>query len=85
MMTMIKGYLSLWLLFITSSKILPAVHSKSTVTGKPHSTVQDLTEDNFDEALNDPANGLWLLKFYGKLNLRSRVDSNKSSHCWILV
>ena len=35
------------------------------VTGKPHTTVQVLTETNFDEALNDPANGLWLLKFYG--------------------
>ncbi len=35
--------------------------------GVPHSTVQTLTKDNFDAALNDPANGLWLLKFYGKI------------------
>lgn len=40
------------------------VASSSIDTGKPHSTVQILTEDNVDEALNDPANGLWLLKFY---------------------
>lgn len=59
-----RGLLSLLLVFITSSNILPVVYSTTTITGKPHSTVQDLTEDNFDEALNDPANGLWLLKFY---------------------
>eukprot|EP00586_Coscinodiscus_wailesii_P003666 CAMPEP_0172488576 /NCGR_PEP_ID=MMETSP1066-20121228/18170_1 /TAXON_ID=671091 /ORGANISM="Coscinodiscus wailesii, Strain CCMP2513" /LENGTH=451 /DNA_ID=CAMNT_0013255889 /DNA_START=169 /DNA_END=1524 /DNA_ORIENTATION=+ len=29
-----------------------------------HDSVQKLTEKNFDEALADPANGLWLLKFY---------------------
>ena len=34
-------------------------------TGQPHSTVQTLTKETFDEALNDPANGIWLLKFYG--------------------
>lgn len=38
--------------------------SYALTTGQPHSTVQTLTKDNFDEALNDPANGLWLLKFY---------------------
>lgn len=32
--------------------------------GKPHSTVITLKEKNFDDHLNDPANGLWLLKFY---------------------
>mmetsp|Transcript_35325 Transcript_35325/g.63639 ORF Transcript_35325/g.63639 Transcript_35325/m.63639 type:complete len:466 (+) Transcript_35325:259-1656(+) len=32
--------------------------------GKPHSTVIILKEKNFDDHLNDPANGLWLLKFY---------------------
>ena len=39
--------------------------TSTTTTGKPHSTVQILTEANFDDAINDPANGLWLLKFYG--------------------
>lgn len=29
-----------------------------------HSSVQDLTTENFDTALADPANGFWLLKFY---------------------
>jgi len=32
--------------------------------GEPHSTVQTLNADTFRPALNDPANGLWLLKFY---------------------
>jgi len=32
--------------------------------GTAHSTVIDLTADNFDEHLSDPANGLWFLKFY---------------------
>jgi len=32
--------------------------------GKPHSTVIALTGKTFDEHINDPANGLWLLKFY---------------------
>mmetsp|Transcript_39092 Transcript_39092/g.81795 ORF Transcript_39092/g.81795 Transcript_39092/m.81795 type:complete len:478 (+) Transcript_39092:153-1586(+) len=32
--------------------------------GKPHSTVITLKEKNFDDHLNDAANGLWLLKFY---------------------
>ena len=54
--------------------VLPLLHvllidqsiATSIETGKPHSTVQILTEDNVDDALNDPANGLWLLKFYGE-------------------
>mmetsp|Transcript_45726 Transcript_45726/g.138941 ORF Transcript_45726/g.138941 Transcript_45726/m.138941 type:complete len:457 (-) Transcript_45726:471-1841(-) len=29
-----------------------------------HSTVQHLTEKNFDDALSDAANGFWFLKFY---------------------
>lgn len=32
--------------------------------GKPHATVQTLTALNFQRALEDPANGLWFLKFY---------------------
>jgi protein disulfide-isomerase-like protein len=32
--------------------------------GRPHSTVITLTANTFDDHINDPANGLWLLKFY---------------------
>ncbi len=32
--------------------------------GTPHDSVQTLTGTTFDTALNDPANGLWFLKFY---------------------
>ena len=32
--------------------------------GVPHSTVQVLDSSNFEEAITDPANGLWFLKFY---------------------
>lgn len=50
-------------------KLFPLLASLLTTTtaaeiGKPHSTVITLTATNFDEHLNDPANGLWLLKFY---------------------
>lgn len=34
--------------------------SKNAAAGE----VQTLTSTNFQEALNDPANGIWLLKFY---------------------
>lgn len=44
--------------------VAPISAETSLVTGEPHSSVQTLTTENFDEALNDPANGLWLLKFY---------------------
>jgi hypothetical protein len=44
-----------------------AATATATALGEAHTSVQVLTGDNFDEALNDPANGLWLLKFYGKL------------------
>ena len=44
-----------------------AAKATATALGEAHTSVQVLTGDNFDEALNDPANGLWLLKFYGKL------------------
>lgn len=33
-------------------------------TGKPHSSVQILGQNNLHQAIQDPANGLWLLKFY---------------------
>jgi hypothetical protein len=32
--------------------------------GTPHSTVIKLTGKNFENHIRDPANGLWLLKFY---------------------
>lgn len=33
--------------------------------GAPHGIVIDLTDDTFDDLVtSDPANGLWLLKFY---------------------
>jgi len=35
-------------------------------TGTPHSSVQTLTKANFRQAIQDPANGLWLLKFYAE-------------------
>jgi len=40
------------------------VQSHGIETGKPHDSVQILTNDNVEAALNDPANGLWMLKFY---------------------
>ena len=69
---------ALFLLVVTLSSsifapMVAAANSDSITnsirTGKPHSTVQTLTEDNFNDALDDPANGLWLLKFYGMLFL----------------
>ena len=40
------------------------VGTHASEIGKPHSTVITLTATTFDEHINDPANGLWLLKFY---------------------
>jgi hypothetical protein len=48
------------------SQKLRLVLSSGVTTGKPHTTVQVITQSNWNEVLNDPANGLWLLKFYGK-------------------
>jgi len=50
------------LVFITLLSFLSTVQSAQI--GKPHSKVINLKNDNFDDHLNDPANGLWLLKFY---------------------
>mmetsp|Transcript_3859 Transcript_3859/g.5251 ORF Transcript_3859/g.5251 Transcript_3859/m.5251 type:complete len:462 (+) Transcript_3859:65-1450(+) len=49
-------------LTLISSFFLPCI--SAIETGKPHDTVQILTGENFEEAVNDPANGLWFLKFY---------------------
>lgn len=49
-------------LLLTTFLIISAVQAADI--GKPHSTVITLKDNNFDEHLNDPANGLWLLKFY---------------------
>jgi protein disulfide-isomerase-like protein len=43
---------------------LCGIHIQAAEIGKPHSTVITLTATNFDEHIKDPANGLWLLKFY---------------------
>jgi len=48
------------LLLLLSTNIV--VHSSEI--GKPHDTVIPLTDENFESHLNDPSNGLWLLKFY---------------------
>lgn len=45
--------------FLSSSLVV-----QSAEIGKPHNSVINLKNDNFDDHLNDPANGLWLLKFY---------------------
>ena len=39
-------------------------HAAGAAIGTPHKTVIDLTSNNFDDHLSDPANGLWFLKFY---------------------
>lgn len=49
--------------FLTILVLLGAVTVAAEI-GKPHSTVIALKEKDFDDHLNDPANGLWLLKFY---------------------
>jgi hypothetical protein len=42
-----------------------AAASAVVVIGEPHSAVVRLTNENFDEYVtNDPANGLWFVKFY---------------------
>ena len=54
--------LSLFLLFFF---VGTSADPETLEIGKAHSTVQVLTENNIDEALSDPANGLWFLKYYG--------------------
>ena len=44
---------------------------ESVVTGKPHKSVQTLDRTNFEDAIHDPANGLWFLKFYGTYHMSS--------------
>jgi hypothetical protein len=51
----------------TAAAATATATATATALGEAHTSVQVLTCDNFDEALKDPANGLWLLKFYGKL------------------
>lgn len=49
--------------------------------GKAHSTVQSITAKNWDKmVLQDPANGLWLLKFYGTLKLFNSIYGLFSKH-----
>ena len=53
---MSKFLLSLLVVFLSTVSVSAA--------GTPHSSVQTLTKSNFREAIQDPANGLWILKFY---------------------
>ena len=59
---MMSSSLLLTTFLLISAIIISAVQAADI--GKPHSTVITLKDNNFDEHLNDPANGLWLLKFY---------------------
>jgi thiol-disulfide isomerase/thioredoxin len=56
------------LLVIACAVALPrnayAVEQDTLVTGTAHNSVVKLTQQNFLEALEDPANPFWLLKFY---------------------
>ncbi|KAL3793157.1 hypothetical protein HJC23_005659 [Cyclotella cryptica] len=54
--------MTMMLLLVFLSTVFIGVHAAEI--GKPHSTVIALTGKTFDEHINDPANGLWLLKFY---------------------
>lgn len=57
---------SLALLALAPALPTVAVASAASGSGRPvpHSSVVKLTEKDFDRRLHDPANGLWLLKFY---------------------
>jgi hypothetical protein len=46
------------------SSVNAAQNNEIKKIGKPHSTVLQLTSSNFDDYIQDPANGLWLLDFY---------------------
>lgn len=51
----------------TSLGVAAAAASKEQqgmASGTPHGQVVTLTESNFEDAISDPANGLWFLKFY---------------------
>jgi hypothetical protein len=54
--------LILLVIAIASCSIVGAANNEKI--GKPHSTVLQLTSNNFDDYIQDPANGLWLLDFY---------------------
>ena len=41
-----------------------AAGNQAAEIGQPHSTVITLTTKTFQKHIDDPANGLWLLKFY---------------------
>lgn len=53
-----------WLFQLMLIQTLLLVLSTGDTTGTAHTTVQVITQSNWNEVLNDPANGLWLLKFY---------------------
>jgi protein disulfide-isomerase-like protein len=53
------------LLTLLSTTFLLAIATvQEIVIGTPHSQVITLTEENYESMITDPANGLWLLKFY---------------------
>ena len=52
------------LIAILLASIIGISFATAEEIGKPHSTVINLKDKDFDAHLNDPANGLWLLKFY---------------------
>jgi hypothetical protein len=65
----IMKHIAAWLSLLSLTKVALGFQ-----TGEPHSTVQTLNKHNFDQALNDPANGLWLLKFYGMCSMFNVVQ-----------
>ena len=54
------GLLLLAAFFVT----LLVGNAEAADLGTPHATVVKLRTKDFDDHLKDPANGLWLLKFY---------------------
>jgi len=55
--------------------LISIAHKSVAGFGEPHAEVQILNDDNFEAAINDPANGLWLLKFYGKIRSDSLLNA----------
>mmetsp|Transcript_28290 Transcript_28290/g.41056 ORF Transcript_28290/g.41056 Transcript_28290/m.41056 type:complete len:482 (+) Transcript_28290:104-1549(+) len=62
-MAPLTGFLQ-WSTTTAALLLLFAVSTRASEIGVPHDTVIDLTDETFDSHMNDPANGLWFLKFY---------------------
>lgn len=54
----------LTMMMMMMKKLLPFLLLTSVAGGQPQSSVVVLTTSNFQDMLEDPANGLFLLKFY---------------------